>query len=67
MKYNIEYTDTFGGEPYDVGNALKSYAEDIIEQSSQEGLARDYAMSFLSNVNWYEIARWLIGNEEQAA
>jgi len=47
-------------EPYDVGLALKEHAEEFIEQSSPEGLARDYAMAFLSDVNWYEIAEHLI-------
>ena len=42
--------------PYDAGQSLKEYAEETIEQSSSEGWARDYAMAFLSDVNWREIA-----------
>lgn len=43
--------------PYDAGQSLKEYAEETIEQSSGEGLARGYALAFLSDVNWTEIAR----------
>ena len=41
---------------YDLSLDLKDYATEIIEASSSEGLARDYALAFLSDVNWYEIA-----------
>lgn len=36
--------------------ALREQAEEIILQTSTEGLARDYALAFLSDVNWHEIA-----------
>lgn len=42
---------------FDLGNELKDYAENAIESTSDEGLARDYALAFLSDVNWFEIAR----------
>ena len=35
---------------------VKDYAEQIIEDTSSPGLARDYALAFLSEVNWQEIA-----------
>jgi len=41
---------------YDASILLKDYAEELIYQTSVEGLARDYALAFLSEVNWYEIA-----------
>lgn len=44
-------------EAYDLGHDLKAYAESLIDNSSDEGLARDYALAFLSDVNWFEIAR----------
>lgn len=47
-------------EPYELGQEIKSWAEEFIEESSPEGLARDYAMAFLSDINWYEIAKHLI-------
>lgn len=47
-----------------VMESCKDYAEQLIEESSQEGLARDYALAFLSNVVWREIANHLISNFE---
>jgi hypothetical protein len=43
-------------DAYDLGDFLKGYAEELIESSSSEGLARDYALAFISDVNWHEIA-----------
>jgi len=57
-----------GAEFYSVVmDACKNYAEELIEQTSQEGLARDYALAFLSDVNWQEIAKHLIATIEQEA
>ena len=57
-----------GAEFYSVVmDACKNYAEDLIEQTSQEGLARDYAFAFLSDVNWREIAEHLIATLEETA
>ena len=54
-RVNLEMFD--GGEFSDYSpNMLREFAEEMIEQSSDAGLARDYAMAFLSDVNWYEIA-----------
>ena len=39
----------------EIADSLESLATDIIEQEAS-GLALDYAMAFLSDVNWYEIA-----------
>lgn len=36
--------------------AVEEYAKELIEQSSEQGLARDYANAFLGEVNWWEIA-----------
>jgi hypothetical protein len=44
-------------DAYDLGDFLKGYAEELIEFSSSEGLARDYAFAFISDVNWREIAK----------
>ena len=35
---------------------VKDYAEGVIEDTSTPGLARDYALAFLSDVDWQEIA-----------
>ena len=37
-------------------DSMREIVEEIIESTTEEGIARDYAMAFLSNVNWYEIA-----------
>ena len=34
----------------------QDYAEEVIFCSAPDGLAKDYARAFLSEVNWYEIA-----------
>ena len=41
---------------YGLAQDLRAYVEESIENSSAEGLARDYALAFLSGVNWHEIA-----------
>lgn len=48
------------GFPYELGKALQAYAEDLILIDCPEGLARDYALAFLSDVNWYEIAMHML-------
>ncbi len=48
----------------EVKDAAKEYAESLIEETSQEGLARDYAFAFLSEVEWWEIANHMIDNCE---
>lgn len=47
-------------DAYHLGRDLKAYAEELIDITSDEGLARDYALAFLSDVNWREIAQHLI-------
>lgn len=44
-------------DTYDLGKALEEYAQEILESTAGEGLALDYARAFLSDVNWYEIAK----------
>jgi hypothetical protein len=46
---------------YDLGLALKDIAEELLATDANEGsLAYSYAMAFLSDVNWTEIARHMI-------
>lgn len=45
-------------------DALRECAEQAIEASG-EGLARDYALAFLADVNWWEIANHMIADEER--
>ena len=55
----------FGQEAYDLGYDLKNYAEELIIDTTQEGIGRDYALAFLNDVNWFEIAQHL--KQEQTA
>lgn len=51
-------------EPSEVKYAAKEYAEQLIEDTTREGIGRDYALAFLSDVDWWQIAEHLIGAEE---
>ena len=56
------WPDPFKTDDYDLGDLLKGFAEEIIENTSTEGIARDYALAFLSDVNWREIAQHMIAD-----
>ena len=45
---------------------IQCYCEDYIDETSH-GLARDYALAFLAQVNWREIARNLISAYKEFA
>ena len=51
-------------DSYDLGHALKDYAEEMIEQSGGEGLVRDYALAFLQDVDWRNIAEHYLSGYE---
>ena len=51
-EWNLDRFDIF-----ELADWLKEYAGEIIEEAAQPGLARDYAMAFLSDVNWNELAQ----------
>jgi len=36
---------------------MRDHVREIIEEAAQPGLARDYALAFLSDVNWQELAQ----------
>jgi len=48
---------------YDMAQAMKDYANEIIEMDVKEGLALDYARAFVSEVNWYDIAKHYVVEE----
>jgi len=55
------YTRFHPDEAYNLGHDLKEYAENIItDYKSETTLAQDYALAFLSDVNWHEIAEHMI-------
>jgi hypothetical protein len=36
---------------------MKDHVSEIIEEAAQPGLARDFAMAFIADVNWQELAQ----------
>lgn len=46
-----------GADTYQFGHELREHAEELICGDAREGLARDYALAFLADVNWTEIAK----------
>lgn len=46
-------------DAYDLGQSLREMAEETISEQA-EGLAESYALAFLAEVNWYEIAERMI-------
>ena len=71
-RVNLELFDDFRvmdkelmDDTYVLSKYLRETAEVYIEDSSTEdGLARDYAFAFLSDVNWYEIAKHMIDDAQ---
>lgn len=68
-RINLEVFDGMDGEgfdltqeAYDLGHDLKDYAENLIYESGggNGNIAVDYALAFLLDVNWYEIAKHMI-------
>ena len=57
-----DWVDVHSGDlndTYSVSNSLKEYVEQHIEDTTEDGLARSYALAFINDVNWYEIAEHL--------
>jgi len=48
-------------EVYELADALQNHAEEILDQSP-DGLTKDYALAFLSDVNWREIAQHMVND-----
>jgi len=69
---NMELGDFWGFhdaeevEAYELGEVLKDYAEEVILQDSNvDSLAFSYALAFISDVNWTEIAQSIIDNSKE--
>jgi hypothetical protein len=58
--------DIAGPDTSDVADAIQSFVDEIMD-NGPDGLAKDYANAFISDVNWYEIAEHLTENEQAAA
>jgi hypothetical protein len=56
---------------YDISIQLKDYAEDAVfsacsyDERRPSSLMEDYARAFLSDVDWYQIAKHMIEESEQ--
>jgi hypothetical protein len=64
-RVNLEMFD--GSESYWTAESAREFVEYLIEESTPEGVARDYALAFLSDVNWHEIAEHYQDEEEEEA
>ena len=53
-RVNLEMFD--GSEGTWTADSARDFVEDVIIDSTPEGIARDYALAFISDVNWHEIA-----------
>lgn len=62
-RINLELIDGYEHNQTDAGylaEELKDYVESIIDETAPDGITKDYALAFISDVNWYEIAEHLI-------
>ena len=59
--------ELFDGDNVGYGSpdGMREFAEVLIEESTDEGIGRDYAMAFLDEVNWQEIAEHYEEEEEE--
>jgi hypothetical protein len=53
-RVNLEFFDDGAAEYYTTPDECRDYVQSVIEEQS-EGVALDYAMAFISEVNWHEI------------
>jgi hypothetical protein len=54
-------TEVADDDAYGLGQLLEEYADSVVTQDgSLEGLAVDYARTFLKDVSWYEIAKHML-------
>lgn len=52
-------------DAFTLAERMKEFAENIItDYKSETNLAQDYALAFLSDVNWYEIAKHYMEEQE---
>lgn len=64
-RVNLEIFDGYDAsdlprDPFEAATVLMDMAEELICEHAPEGLARDYALAFISDVNWREIASTLL-------
>ena len=54
-RVNLEMFD--GSDQFWTADSAREFVEEIIIDSTPEGVARDYALAFIADVNWHEIAQ----------
>jgi hypothetical protein len=65
----LEWFDNFNPDEnetdvYDLSKTLEAYVTETLEEMTvQSTLVLDYALAFVSDVNWYEIAEHLINDQ----
>jgi hypothetical protein len=68
-RINLEMLDGFEADSNmpveDLADYLQEYCISLIEESTPDGLAKDYAFAFLGDVNWYEIAEHIKSNQDE--
>jgi len=60
--YEMGWIGRDAGDASQLADLLKDYAEDYTTETSKIGLARDYAIAFLSDVDWDEIAQHMVAD-----
>ena len=64
-RVNLEMFD--GSDCYWTETSAREFVEEIIIESTPEGIARDYALAFISDVNWHEIAEHYQPEDDEEA
>jgi hypothetical protein len=68
-RISLEWFDNFNPDEnetdvYQLSKILENYVTETLEEMTvQSTLVLDYALSFVSDVNWYEIAEHLIDDQ----
>jgi hypothetical protein len=67
-RVNLEFVYGFDASDFDDVQELADYLQSLCEDYLAEngnGLTLDYALAFISDVNWYEIAEHLIEESDE--
>ena len=71
-RVRLEMFDSYDGasdndlDAYDLGQRLREMAEETLAEQGS-GMVLDYALAFLSEVNWFEIAEHMIADWREEA
>ena len=63
-RVNLEMFDGSDEAGQWTAESAREFVEEIIIESTPEGIARDYALAFISEVNWHEIAEHYLPIDE---